>query len=68
EAVSAIEKCRKVVVAAVQGACIGGGIDIITACDLRVFGAEEAKRMGLVSKVFGGKNKLDQGVHAIAKC
>nr|GEZ41307.1 delta(3,5)-delta(2,4)-dienoyl-CoA isomerase, peroxisomal [Tanacetum cinerariifolium]GFA82008.1 delta(3,5)-delta(2,4)-dienoyl-CoA isomerase, peroxisomal [Tanacetum cinerariifolium] len=34
EAVSAIEKCRKVVVAAVQGACIGGGIDIIAACDL----------------------------------
>ncbi|GJX20407.1 delta(3,5)-delta(2,4)-dienoyl-CoA isomerase, peroxisomal [Tanacetum coccineum] len=35
EAVSAIEKCRKVVVAAVHGACIGGGIDIITACDVR---------------------------------
>ncbi|GJY16936.1 delta(3,5)-delta(2,4)-dienoyl-CoA isomerase, peroxisomal [Tanacetum coccineum] len=34
EAVSAIEKCWKVVVAAVHGACIGGGIDIITACDV----------------------------------
>nr|GEY01340.1 delta(3,5)-delta(2,4)-dienoyl-CoA isomerase, peroxisomal [Tanacetum cinerariifolium] len=86
EAVSAIEKCRKVVVAAVQGACIGGGIDIITAWTLqrlpkivgfgntmelaltgRVFGAEEAKWMGLVSKVFGGKNELDQGVRAIAQ-
>ncbi|GJY95912.1 delta(3,5)-delta(2,4)-dienoyl-CoA isomerase, peroxisomal [Tanacetum coccineum] len=43
EAVSAIEKCRKVVVAAVHGACIGGGIDIITACDVRVLGAKEAK-------------------------
>nr|GEW13481.1 cytochrome P450 [Tanacetum cinerariifolium] len=75
EAVSAIEKCRKVVVAAVQGACVGGGIDIITACDLRYccedakfsFKEVDAKGMGLVSKVFGGKNELDQGVRAIAQ-
>nr|GEY83820.1 delta(3,5)-delta(2,4)-dienoyl-CoA isomerase, peroxisomal [Tanacetum cinerariifolium] len=42
EAVSAIEKCRKVVVAAVNGACIGGGIDLITACDIR-YCCEDAK-------------------------
>ncbi|GFZ21087.1 delta(3,5),delta(2,4)-dienoyl-CoA isomerase 1 [Actinidia rufa] len=35
DAITAVEKCRKPVIAAVQGACIGGGIDIITACDLR---------------------------------
>lgn len=35
DAVSAIERCRKPVIAAVHGACIGGGVDIITACDIR---------------------------------
>ncbi|MFK8104878.1 MAG: crotonase/enoyl-CoA hydratase family protein, partial [Saprospiraceae bacterium] len=34
-AVNAIEQCRKPVIAAVHGACIGGGVDIIAACDLR---------------------------------
>ncbi|KAG0245349.1 protein transport protein S31 [Mortierella sp. GBA43] len=32
---SAIERCDKAVIAAVHGACIGGGIDITTACDIR---------------------------------
>ena len=35
DAVSAIERCRKPVIASVHGACIGGGVDIITACDIR---------------------------------
>ncbi|KAL6969220.1 delta(3,5)-delta(2,4)-dienoyl-CoA isomerase [Sarracenia purpurea var. burkii] len=35
DAITAIERCRKPVIAAVHGACIGGGIDIITACDIR---------------------------------
>ncbi|KAL0291719.1 UNVERIFIED_CONTAM: Delta(3,5)-Delta(2,4)-dienoyl-CoA isomerase, peroxisomal [Sesamum radiatum] len=34
-AVTAIEECRKPVIAAVHGACLGGGVDIITACDVR---------------------------------
>ncbi|KAG8390341.1 hypothetical protein BUALT_Bualt01G0073500 [Buddleja alternifolia] len=34
-AVTAIEECRKPVIAAIHGACLGAGIDIITACDLR---------------------------------
>ena len=33
--VNAIETCRKPVIAAVAGACVGGGVDIITACDIR---------------------------------
>jgi enoyl-CoA hydratase len=33
--INALETCRKPVIAAVHGVCIGGGIDIITACDLR---------------------------------
>lgn len=33
--VSALERCRKPVIAAVSGACIGAGVDIISACDIR---------------------------------
>ncbi|GJJ72197.1 Delta3,5-Delta2,4-dienoyl-CoA isomerase [Entomortierella parvispora] len=32
---SSIELCDKAVVAAIHGPCIGGGIDITTACDIR---------------------------------
>lgn len=35
DAFTAFELCRPPVVAAVQGACIGAGIDMITACDIR---------------------------------
>ncbi len=34
-AVNAIENCCKPVIAAVQGGCIGGGVDIVSACDMR---------------------------------
>jgi enoyl-CoA hydratase len=34
DTLSSIERCRKPVLAAVHGACIGGGIDLITACDM----------------------------------
>ena len=33
---SAPEKCRKPVIAAVHGHCIGGGVDLTTACDIRL--------------------------------
>ncbi|XP_056297475.1 delta(3,5)-Delta(2,4)-dienoyl-CoA isomerase, mitochondrial [Pseudoliparis swirei] len=36
ETFSVIEKCPKPVVVAIHGACIGGGIDLITACDIRL--------------------------------
>lgn len=111
EAITAIEKCRKPVIAAVQGACIGGGVDIITACDIRfctedaffsvkevdlaitadlgslqrlpaivgygnamelsltarTFSGKEAKALGLVSKAFGSKADMDEGVRAVAE-
>ncbi|KAJ3678243.1 hypothetical protein LUZ60_002046 [Juncus effusus] len=35
DSISAIEKCRKPVIAAIQGACVGAGVDLITACDIR---------------------------------
>ncbi|KAK8967478.1 Peroxisomal fatty acid beta-oxidation multifunctional protein AIM1 [Platanthera guangdongensis] len=34
-AVSAIEHCRKPVIAAIHGACVGGGVDLAAACDIR---------------------------------
>ena len=36
DAFNAVERARFPVIAAVHGACIGAGIDMITACDLRV--------------------------------
>ncbi|MCJ9428324.1 crotonase/enoyl-CoA hydratase family protein [Kordiimonas marina] len=33
---TAIEQCRAPVIAAIHGACLGGGIDLISACDMRV--------------------------------
>lgn len=98
-------------IAAIHGGCIGGGVDIITACDIRYctesaffsvkevdlgitadlgtlqrlpgivgygkavelalsgrrFSGSEAKELGLVSRVFGSKHALDDGVQAIAE-
>ena len=34
-AITAIEKCAKPVIAAIHKGCIGGGVDIVTACDMR---------------------------------
>lgn len=111
DSVTAIERCRKPVIAAIEGACIGGGIDIITACDVRYctsdaffsvkevdlgitadlgtlqrlpaivgygnamelaltarrFSGSEAKEMGLISRVFGSKQEMDEGVRIVAE-
>ncbi len=32
---STLENCRLPVLAAIQGGCIGGGVDLVTACDMR---------------------------------
>lgn len=37
---TAIEQARFPVIAAIHGACIGGGIDLITACDMRIASAD----------------------------
>ncbi len=34
-AISAAELCRKPILAAIHGACVGGGVDLVTACDMR---------------------------------
>lgn len=36
EAITQIERCRKPVIAAVHNACVGGGLDLIAACDIRL--------------------------------
>lgn len=35
DALSSLERCRVPVLAAVQGGCIGAGLDLVTACDIR---------------------------------
>jgi len=54
--ITAVADCPKPVIAAVQGYCLGGGIDLITACDVRlaaadaVFGVRET-RIAIVADV-----------------
>ncbi len=54
EGMNAIERCRKPVIAAVHSHCIGGGVDLLCACDIRmatkdaVFSIRET-RMGLIA-------------------
>lgn len=56
ETMTCIEKCRKPVIAAVHGHCLGAGLDMITACDIRlcskdaVFSLREAA-VGFVADV-----------------
>ena len=55
-AISAVADCRKPVVAAISGWCIGGGVDLITAADIR-YASADAKfsvrevRVGMVADV-----------------
>lgn len=40
ESVNAVARCRKPVVAAVSGWCVGGGVDVISAADIRLASAD----------------------------
>ena len=40
DCLSSIEQCRKPVLAAIHGACIGGALDMVTCCDMRYASAE----------------------------
>ena len=39
-AVTCVERCRVPVIAAIQGYCLGGAVDLITACDIRLASAD----------------------------
>jgi len=41
DTINAIERCSVPVIAAIHGGCIGGGVDIVTACDMR-FATDDA--------------------------
>lgn len=54
--ITAVARCAKPVIAAVHGYCIGGGIDLITACDVRLASADaifsiRETRMAMVADV-----------------
>lgn len=38
--ITSVERCRQPVIAAVHGWCLGGAIDLITACDIRLAAAD----------------------------
>ncbi len=56
QALTCIQKCRKPVIAAIHGYCLGAGLDMVTACDIRlcsrdaVFALKEAA-VGFVADV-----------------
>jgi enoyl-CoA hydratase/carnithine racemase len=47
-AINAVEESRPPVIAAVQGGCIGAGVDLISACDVRVAAADAYFRIAEV--------------------
>lgn len=40
DCLSAVERCRKPVLAAIHGACVGGALDLVTCCDMRYAAAD----------------------------
>jgi enoyl-CoA hydratase len=56
QAVDSLARARKPVVAAVQGWCIGGGLDVVSACDVRVCASDarfslRETRMAMVADI-----------------
>ncbi|OGP61120.1 MAG: enoyl-CoA hydratase [Deltaproteobacteria bacterium RBG_13_61_14] len=62
ESFNAIEECKKPVIAAIHGACIGGGLDLVAACDIRLASADarfslREARVAMISDL-GSLNRL----------
>jgi enoyl-CoA hydratase len=67
-AIAAPERCPKPVIAAVHGACIGAGLELIAACDIRLAAADSVfslreTRMGIVADL-GALERLPKIVPA----
>ena len=60
DAMSAFERCQVPVIAAVHGHCVGAGIDLITACDIRLATSDAT----LCVKVRAGARRA----HALPAC
>ncbi len=62
ESANVVDECKKPVIAAIHGACIGGGLDLAAACDVRLcskdarFSLREAK-VGMIADL-GSLNRL----------
>lgn len=50
-ALDVIENCKKPTIAAIEGACVGGGVSIAMACDVRV--ASETSKFGVTPSKLG---------------
>ncbi len=56
DCLSSVERCRRPVLAAIQGACIGAGVDLASCCDMR-YGAADVRfsvreiELGMVADV-----------------
>ncbi|MBW1738352.1 MAG: enoyl-CoA hydratase/isomerase family protein, partial [Deltaproteobacteria bacterium] len=64
ESMNAIEKCRKPVIAAVHSHCIGGGVDLLSACDIRM--ATEKCRKPVIAAVHS--HCIGGGVDLLSAC
>jgi enoyl-CoA hydratase len=68
DSITSVARCPKPVIAAVHGYCIGGGVDLIAACDIRltsadaVFSVREAK-MAIVADL-GSLQRLPSVINA----
>src|SRR5712675_382206 len=60
----AIARCRHPIVAMIHGVCVGGGLEVITQCDLRICGA--SSRFGIpiknLGRVVGAEEAKDKGL------
>lgn len=71
-AITSLEAARFPVIAAIHGACIGGGLDLVTAADIRVASADalfriEETNLGIVADL-GSLQRLPRIVHpAVAR-
>jgi enoyl-CoA hydratase len=74
DCLSSVERCRKPVLAAIHGACVGGAIDLIPdgmAREMAYTGRKvdgfEAKLIGLINQLFETPETLLDGVRQIAR-